>query len=131
MAWGTSSATYYSCEASNHQHDFEITDMKWMGVLYEKVSICKKCGSVYNFGFDIVSIPKAQLRGIDFSIYKMKGPTACSQQAFYAKKQAEALQWTPEQQVMWEKMLGVICRDIEEEAKHPHAYPIWRVTYNG
>lgn len=103
--------------------------MVWMGVTYDNISICKECGSVYNFGG--INLKSASLLGIDLGAYKMKGPSGCSQQALLAKKRLESMQWTPEQHRLFGRMLDAMRRDDEEAAKHPHAYPIWRVTYNG
>lgn len=125
------STVYYSCENVNEQHSFETITLLWKGVEYDNISRCKVCGAIYNFGFDVTKVSKKKLLGIDLETYKMKEPTRCSQQALFAKQYGKVCIITKEQQAMWDKMLDVIRADIAEERKHTHAYPIWRVTYNG
>ena len=105
---------YYTCEMNGKKHDFKQYNYIVDGVEYRNLQVCKRCGSVYNFGG--INIANTSLGGIDLKQYLMKELTEMSQNAIFLKKQIKASKSTPESERWWKEILETVDEKVESTA---------------
>ncbi len=120
---------YYTCEQDDIDHNFKTVELRVSRILYEQAQVCKRCGSIFDFGYLGTDIKKAlaQLSGMDLSQYLLKEATKTNQAVMHAKAMARAARSTPEGEANLREIIGTLATAEDRAKGMPNASP-WRMN---
>jgi hypothetical protein len=120
---------YYTCEQDDKDHSFKTVELRVNRILYEQAQICKRCGSIFDFGYLGTDIKKAlvQLSGMDLSQYLLKEATKTNQAVIFTKKKAQAARSTPQGEADLQEIIDTLLTAEEKAKLMPNASP-WRMN---
>ena len=119
---------YYTCEWDDIDHDFKTVKLKVYRTLYPQAQVCKRCGSIFDFGNLGVDIRRVvdQMSGVDLSQFKLEEATRANQAVLSATRWAKISRPTSKSRANLKRLTDTMLTE-EEETKAIPPRSIWRM----